>query len=294
MTQSKPLCLISPRLDAGEYRDKLIGSVIKYPERPTDKRVPYHSKRNPRDIVADLDPKPVQVHNVEFWKRRITDDGLKATVNDIFDGFIEHARSVDSSHVATVARIWHMDSPEEKFKELLKDKDYFDEVYDLLQQNGGSAYFVSDVVSLVNLESASSSHHSNGAGVEAKVPIDPSTGIKIGGGVKAQVSRGQGKFMVYDEEVILFLGYRMVHLDKVDGLRARFKSSLLGGSKRTHEVRYGADYWPTLKDGPAGGKHSYLDYDSQPTAFADEVVPEDEEIMNQLDFIPCLVGEHDV
>lgn len=268
-----------------------MGSIIKFPERPTDKRVPYRGKK-PKDIVPDIDPKPVQVRNVEFWRRRITDASLEGTVNDIFSAFAQHSRSENKEHGGTVARIWHMDSPEEKFKDLLQDKEYFDEVFAFLQNNGGTAYFVSDIVTLVNLEMTDVKGNSHGAGIKAEVPIDPSTGIKIGGGGKVHVIRETGQSLCYDEEVILFMGYRSVYLDKVDGMRARIRSTFLG-SKHGLEVRGGANYWPTMKDGYVGGDYdAVMGLDSQQSA---ESLPpeaiEELEIIEELGFAPCLVRD---
>ena len=101
---TKPLWLVQPRLDASEYRDKLIGCVVKYTDLPLERRVPYHMNKLPRELVPDLDPKPVQVRNVKFWTRRIKDATVSASVNEILEAFGERAKEESHKNVATVAR----------------------------------------------------------------------------------------------------------------------------------------------------------------------------------------------
>ncbi|KAI5458453.1 hypothetical protein BGZ63DRAFT_426847 [Mariannaea sp. PMI_226] len=248
----KPLWLIQPRLHAGEYRDKLIGSVVKYPELPTEKRIPYRHNKLPRELVSDLDPTPVQVRNVKFWQRRIKDARVSASVNEILEGFVERAKQENSQNVATVARLWHMDSPGEKFKELLKNKQYFEELFELLRDNHDVGYFITDIVTLVNLESSNETGKSHGGGASAKIPVDPNTGLRVGAGGHVGVVRESGRSVTYEEETIVFLGYRLVRLEKVDGKRAKLGRVFLG-QKHGFAVRDGFDYWPQMVERPVEG-----------------------------------------
>ncbi|KAJ6442264.1 major facilitator superfamily transporter [Purpureocillium lavendulum] len=264
----KPLWLIQPCLDAGEYRDKLIGSVVKYPELPTERRIPYHSGTLPRDLVAGLDPKPLTVHNVNFWKRNIKDGAVRASVSDLIDLFVDRARADTTSRTATVARMWHMDSPGEKFKALLRDRAYFDELFDLLRDNHDRGYFVTDVVTLANLEVVETTGVHAGAGAQASLPVPLDGGLAgglltipaVGGGARAQVTREGGFSGAFEGETVVFLGYRQVLLEKVDGARARLRRAVLGGQTRRKgwAVRDNLDYWPTVVDGPAPGNANWM------------------------------------
>ncbi|POR35740.1 Uncharacterized protein TPAR_04071 [Tolypocladium paradoxum] len=250
--ETKPLWLIQPRLDAAEYRDKLMGSVVKYPDLPTERRMPYRSKM-PKELVPSLDPKPIQVHNVKFWTRNIKDAKVSASVNELLEAFVERAREHSSEKVATVARMWHMDSPGEKFRELLRNKQYFEELFDLLRSNHDQqGYFVTDMVTLVNLEVSGTTGSTAGAGAQAQVPVDPSTGVRVGAGGRFHASREKGYSGCYEGETIVFLGYRLVRLEKVDGTRARLRRVVLG-QKHGFAVRDGFDYWPDLVEKPVEG-----------------------------------------
>jgi hypothetical protein len=258
---TKPLWLIQPRLNAADYRDKLMGSVVKYADLPTEVHIPYHSP-TPREIVPDLDPKPVQVRNVKFWTRRVKDAGVSASINEVVDFFLERAKEAESENVATVARVWHMDSPGEKFKELLKNKPFFEELFKLLRSNGDQAYFVTDIVTLANLEVKDEQSRSKGAGVQASIAVDPlgagtGLGVNVGAGVKAQVIREKGYSGCYEEETIVFLGYRLIRLEKVTGTRARFGRLILG-QKHGFTVRDGLDYWPTMVERPVEGAADFM------------------------------------
>ncbi|KND91933.1 hypothetical protein TOPH_03451 [Tolypocladium ophioglossoides CBS 100239] len=251
--ETKPLWLVQPRLDAAEYRDKLMGSVVKYPNLPTERRMPYRSPKMPKELVPDLDPKPIQVYNVKFWTRNIKDAKVSASVNELLEAFVERAREHSNEKVATVARMWHMDSPGEKFRELLRNKQYFEELFDLLRSSHDQqGYFITDIVTLVNLEVSDSTGSTTGAGAKAQVPVDPSTGIRVGAGGRFQVSREKGYSASYEGETIVFLGYRLVRLEKVDGTRARLRRVVLG-QKHGFAVRDGFDYWPDLVEKPVEG-----------------------------------------
>ncbi|KAJ2965678.1 hypothetical protein NQ176_g10500 [Zarea fungicola] len=249
----KPLWLVQPRLDAGEYRDKLIGSVVKYPGLPTERRIPYRTETLPKEMVMDLDPKPVHMRNVAFWRNRIKDARVSASFNDIMTFFAQRAKADGAENIATVARIWHMDSPGEKFKELLKNKQYYDELFDLLRSNHGQGYFITDIVTVANLEATEWKENSNGGRAGAKVPLDPSTAIDVGIDASFYVSHEKGSSMTYEEEMIVFLGYRLIRLEKLKGLRARLRAVFLG-EKHGFAVHDGSDYWPEIKDGPVAGQ----------------------------------------
>lgn len=295
--ETKPLWLIQPRLDAAEYRDKLMGSVVKYPDLPTERRMPYRSAKMPKELVPDLDPKPMQVHNVKFWTRNIKDAKVSASVNELLEAFVERARGHSSDKVATVARMWHMDSPGEKFRELLRNKQYFEELFDLLRSNPDQVgYFVTDMVTLVNLEVSDATGSTTAAGAHARVPLDPGTGtglLRAGAGGRLQASRETGYSASYEGETIVFLGYRLVRLEKVDGARARLRRAVLG-QKHGFAVRDGFDYWPDLVEKPVeGNAEPFLAAQTpraeEPRRLGEQEVAE-EDIVGELGFDIQVVG----
>jgi hypothetical protein len=256
---TKPLWMLQHCLDAADYRDQLMGSVVKHPDLPTERRIPYKSTKLPRDMVADLDPKPVQVHNVKFWKRRIKDASVSASLNELLEGFVERAKEDSNERVATVARVWHMDSPGEKFKELLKNKQYFEELFGLLRDSpNATAYFITDIVTLVNLEMTDETGRGHGAGAGVKVPLDAVvTGgavslVNVGAGAEYHIKREKGRSVTYEEEMIVFLGYRRVRLERVAGTRAKLVRKLWG-EKHGYTARDGFDYWPEMEERPVEG-----------------------------------------
>ncbi|KAJ6785775.1 hypothetical protein PWT90_03033 [Aphanocladium album] len=251
--ETKPLWLVQPRLDAGEYRDKLIGSVVKYPNLPTERRIPYRTEKLPKEMVMDLDPKPVRMRNVAFWQNRMKDAKVSASFNDIMQFFAQRAKASKRQNVATVARMWHMDSPAEKFKELLKNKQYYDELFELLRSNHDQGYFITDIVTVANLETLERTENGAGAGAGVKVPLDPSTGIDVGAEASFHVSHENGSTVTYDEEMIVFLGYRLIRLEKLTGKRARLRTMFMG-QKYGFSIHDGSDYWPEIKDGPVPGQ----------------------------------------
>ncbi|KAJ3473107.1 hypothetical protein NLG97_g10514 [Lecanicillium saksenae] len=235
--ETKPLWLVQPRLDAGEYRDKLIGSVVKYPNLPTERRIPYRTEKLPKEMVMDLDPKPVRMRNVAFWQNRMKDAKVSASFNDIMQFFAQRAKASKKQNVATVARMWHMDSPGEKFKELLKNKQYYDELFELLRSNHDQGYFITDIVTVANLETLERSENGGGAGAGVKVPLDPSTGIDIGVDASFHVAHENGSTVTYDEEMIVFLGYRLIRLEKLTGKRAKLRTMLMGQKTALFQAR---------------------------------------------------------
>jgi hypothetical protein len=194
----------------------------------------------------------MQVHNLRFWDKNIQDVSLKTTVQDIINAFADRAKESSNENVATIARVWHMDSPGEKFKDLLRNKQYFDELFELLQSNHGVGYFVTDMVTLVNLEETKIHGSSNAAGVSVQVPVDPSTGIKVGAGARFGVVHETGHSACYEGEAIVFIGYRKIELEKVDGTRAKLRR-LFQGPKHGVAIMDRHDYWPKLVEEPVAG-----------------------------------------
>ncbi|KAH6871976.1 hypothetical protein B0T10DRAFT_499966 [Thelonectria olida] len=280
---TKPLFVIHPRLDAGEYRDKLIGSVVKYPDMPTEGYIPYKSAKQPKNMVSNLDPKPIQVRNTKFWTHRIKDTEVSSSLNDIIEGFFGGSNITR----ATLARLRHMDSPSKKFKELLKNKTYFKQLSSLLKSSQDQeGYFVTDIVTLVDVAEESRKSHGTGAGAQALV--DPSLGIQVGAIAQNQVGREKWYSGYYEGETIVFLGYRRVRLEKTTSIMAELGRIFLG---RAHgfTVWDGLDYWPPTIGKPAeGNREALLGDTSGRNAKGEEqpVPPPDEyaEIIRELGF----------
>lgn len=75
--------------------------------------------------------------------------------------------------MATLAQLWHIDSPGKKFKELLKNNDYFKQLSSLLKSSQDQkGYFVTDIVTLIDVAEEFRKSHGNGAG--ARALVDPS------------------------------------------------------------------------------------------------------------------------
>jgi hypothetical protein len=143
-----PLVVIYPRLDAEEYRDRLIGSVVKCPEMPTARYIPSKSTEQAIQIIPTIDPKPFQNRNIGFLTQRIKDINVSSMVNDILEGF----SGSSNTNAATLARVWHMDSPDKNFEELLKNKAYFKHLFNLLgSSQDEEGYFITDIVTLVDI-----------------------------------------------------------------------------------------------------------------------------------------------
>jgi hypothetical protein len=247
---TKPLFLIQPRLDAAEYRDKFIGSAVKYPKRPTEVYAPYEPKVLPKDLVARLDPKPVVIHDVSFFSNRISDKSIQASFNGILEGFAKSAKQTLNHNVATHARLWHMDFPGRKFEALLENETYYNELYDMINENG-KLYFVTDIVTLVNLTVINEVSSEAGAGAGVKVPVDPSIGIDVRAGGQILHGKAAGSSGTYEGEMIVLMGYREVWLEKVKGLRAKFNRSL-GSPRRGFTVK-DAEMRPRINETPAEG-----------------------------------------
>jgi hypothetical protein len=248
---SKPLFLIQPRLDAGEYREKLIGSVVKYPYRPTEVYSPYDAKVLPKDIVT-LDPKPVVISNINFFSSRIKDTEIRASFNGILDGFVHKGSGTTNQNAATCARVWHMDAPARKFKELLKNEAYYAELFSLLKQNDGrSLYFIASMVTLVNMTVVNETGKSRGAGGTAHLPVDPSMGLNVGAHGHVNSGSAAGAQATYEGEMIVLLGYREVRLEKLKGIKAKVGRTL--GSPMSGFTIKDGNLMPIISEEPAQG-----------------------------------------
>ncbi|EGX88011.1 hypothetical protein CCM_09147 [Cordyceps militaris CM01] len=244
----KPLWLVHPRLDASTYRDRLMGSVVAYPHLPTERHIPCASARLPRDMVTNLDPKPVRLRDMAFWHARIHDAHAAASLSDALRFFAVRARASRAAHVATVARMWHMDAPADKFAALLRDPQYHAELLALLRAAPHRAgYFVTDIVTAANLETRQATAHGAGAGGGFTVPA--------GAGAEAswRLDAETGADVTYEDEMIVFVGYRLVRLEKLTGARARLRA-MLRGPRFAFAVQHAADYWPAIRDGPVPGQ----------------------------------------
>ncbi|KAH7113529.1 hypothetical protein EDB81DRAFT_670055 [Dactylonectria macrodidyma] len=245
---TKPLFLVHPPLDAAEYRDNLMGSVVKYPDMPTETYVPYKIEKLPKNIILQLNP-PTQVRNIKFWAHRIKDAKVLSSVNEVLERF--HGSS--NAAVAATALLWHMDLPGQKFKELLKNKAYLEQVVDLLRNSKNhEGYFVTDIVTLVNYEVAIESRNSETNSVTEKVFLNPPLGVEIGASIQHQVSSKYWYSGCYEGETIVFLGYHCIKLKKMDGAMATLGRLFLGHNYGL-KVRYGFDAGPQTIGGPVEG-----------------------------------------
>ncbi|KAH8659672.1 hypothetical protein BGZ61DRAFT_370112 [Ilyonectria robusta] len=252
---TKPLYQVHPPLDAVEYRDNLMGSVVKYPDMPTERYVPYKIEKLPKNIILKLNP-PTQVRNIKFWTHRIKDTKVLSSVNEVLERFHEGSNAT----MVTKALLWHMDLPGEKFKELLKQRAYLEQVVDLLRNSKNhEGYFVTDIVTLVNYEAAVESRNSRTNSVTEQVLVNPSLGVEVGASIQHRVSSKYWYSGCYEGETIMFIGYHCVKLKKMDGAMAKLGRLFLGQNHGL-KVRYGFDLWPQTIGGPAErGMEIHLD-----------------------------------
>ncbi|GJN78656.1 hypothetical protein PLIIFM63780_002165 [Purpureocillium lilacinum] len=202
---TKPLFHIYPYLDAGEYRNTLLGSVVKYPDIPTEGYAPHKAGKQPRQLVPGLDPTPIQVTNTKFLTHRIRDSDISSSLDDYLDGLFESSDAL----VRTAARLWHMESSAEKLQKLLQQKTYSKRLIKLLQSSHSQeGYFITDIVTV--FDAAVDTYKS------------PRT---IGQGHSQTEQRGP---IYYEGEMIAFLGYRLVRLEKSDGIMGKLARVFLG------------------------------------------------------------------
>ncbi|KAH7121788.1 hypothetical protein B0J13DRAFT_531924 [Dactylonectria estremocensis] len=236
---TKPLFQIHPPLDAAEYRDSLMGSVVKYPDTPTETYVSYKIEKLPKNIILKLNP-PTQIRNIEFWAHRIKETKDLSSVNEVLKRFHESSTAT----MATTALLWHMDLPGEKFKELQKNKAYLKQLLELLRHSKNhEGYFITDIVTLVNYEVAIESRNSQTNSVTEQL------GLEVGASIQHRVSSQYWYSGCYEGELIVFLGYRRVKLKKMDGAMATLGRLFLGQNHGL-KVRYGFDFWPQKIEGP--------------------------------------------
>ncbi|KAM5353300.1 hypothetical protein ACJZ2D_016802 [Fusarium nematophilum] len=152
--------------------------------------------------------------------------------------------------MATLARFWHMDPPDKRFKELLKNKAYFKKLFNMLKSGQDhEGFFITDIVSLV--DAAKESRKSHGTGVEVQALVDPSSGIQAGAMGQNQVMSEKGYLGYSEGETIVFLGYRRARLEKTNSIMAKLGRISLGRACFT--VRDGLDYWPQTIEKPDNG-----------------------------------------
>ncbi|KAF5127213.1 hypothetical protein E5D57_008141 [Metarhizium anisopliae] len=232
---------IYPHLDAAEYRNALIGSVVKYPDLPIEGYMPYKASKQPRQIVRSLDPQPIQVKDMKFLTHRMKD----ACAISLLDGYLEESQGVGAKG-RTEARLWHMDSPGKKFQELLKNKAYFKQLIKLLQHcRGYEAYFITDIITLVPGASVPDKPRDDrGQEIKNRLPLphelDTQNHIQ---GMKHAPPYFEG-------ETILFLGYSRIRLEKPSGVLAKLTRAFLGET-RGIIVRDESDYWPQSTQRPS-------------------------------------------
>ncbi|KAH7116410.1 hypothetical protein EDB81DRAFT_953007 [Dactylonectria macrodidyma] len=237
---TKPLFQIRPPLDAAEYRDNLMGSVVKYPDMPTETYVSYKIEKLPKNIILKLNP-PTQVRNIEFWTHRIKETKVLSSVNEVLERFHESSNAT----MATTALLWHMDLPGEKFKELLKNTAYLEQLFDLLRNSKNhEGYFITDIVTLVNYEVAIESRNAQTNSVTEQA------GLEVGASIQHRVSSQYWYSGCFEGELIVFLGYHRVKLKKMDGAMATLGRLFLGQNHGL-KVQYGFDFWPQKIEGPA-------------------------------------------
>ncbi|KAH6988746.1 hypothetical protein EDB80DRAFT_730946 [Ilyonectria destructans] len=287
---TKPLFQIHPPLDAAEYRDNLMGSVVKYPDMPTETYAPYKIEKLPKNIILKLNP-PTQVQNIKFWTHRIKDTKVLSSVNEGLERFHESSNAT----MVTTALVWHMDLPGEKFKELLKQRAYLKQVVGLLRNSKNhEGYFVTDIVTLVNYEAAVESRNSQTNSVTEQVLVNPSLGVEVGASIQHRVSSKNWYSGCYEGETIMFIGYHCIKLKKMDGAMATLGRLFLGQNHGL-KVRYGFDLWQQTIGDPAerGMEIPLGDTNGRNTTIKDQRVPlpdDHAEIVRALGFDVEIVG----
>jgi hypothetical protein len=233
-----PLVVIYPYLDAGEYSNRLIGSVVKYPDMPIERYIPSRSTKQASQIIPTLNPKPSQIRNVGFLTHGIKDVHVSSMVNEILEGFFGSS----NTNATTLARIWHMSSPDKNFKELLENKAYFKQLFNLLKSSQDEeGYFITDIVTLVDITEQSLGLHGRYTGAS---PLSNSLlRTQTGPLGQQQAVRDNGYSQYVEGELIICLGYRRVKLEKVNSLMAMI-GRLFQGQGYGYTARLGLDYQP--------------------------------------------------
>ncbi|GJN78712.1 hypothetical protein PLIIFM63780_002221 [Purpureocillium lilacinum] len=239
---TKPLFHIYPYLDAGEYRNTLLGSVVKYPDIPTEGYAPYKAGKQPRQIIPGLDPTPIQVKNIKFLTHKIQDSDISASLDDYLTGFFANPNTI----VQTAARLWHMESAAENLQKLLHKKTYTKQLINLLQNSHSQeGYFVTDIVTL--FDAAEDAYRSPATMAQLTIDVSAQQPRTI---EQCHIQTHKHGPIYYEGETIVFLGYRLVRLEKSDGIMAKLARVFLGqGHGLT--VRDKSDYWPDTIGIPA-------------------------------------------
>jgi hypothetical protein len=238
------LKVIYPRLDAEEYRDRLIGSVVKYPDMPTERYIPSKSTEPAIQIIPTIDPKPFQIRNIGFLTQRIEDVDISSMVNDILEGF----SGSSNTNAATLARVWHMDSPDKNFEKLLKNKAYFKQLFNMLRSSQDEeGYFITDILTLVDITEQYLGLDDRYSAVLAS--SSPSLRTQIEPFGKQYVVR-ENKCSGYAEgELVIFLGYRRVRLEKVHSFMAMVRR-IFQGQGCGYTARLDSNYQPRVVQTP--------------------------------------------
>jgi hypothetical protein len=230
---TKPLFHIYPYLDAGEYRGILMGNVVKYPDLPTERYLSSKSATQPNTVIPGLDPTPTELRDIKFLTHGIKDDNLASLMNAFVEGFFQSS----DAEIATAARLWHMDSASQTFRELMKNKAYSKQLINLLRSSHDQeAYFITEIVTLFRA-----------AGT--KLPIVRTPALVGGLGyqdlaIEQDQVQGQRHYPDYYEgETIVFLGYHRVKLERSNSILAKL-ARVFFGHKYGFAVQDRADYWP--------------------------------------------------
>ncbi|UNI16731.1 hypothetical protein JDV02_003142 [Purpureocillium takamizusanense] len=240
--ETKPLFHIYPYLDAGEYRNTLLGSVVKYPDIPTEGYAPYKAGKQPRQIIPGLDPTPIQVKNIKFLTHKIQDSDISSSLDDYLTGFFQNPNSV----VRTAARLWHMESAAENLQKLLQKRTYTRQLIKLLQNSHNQeGYFVTDIVTL--FDAAEDTYRSPATMAQLTIDVSARQPRTTG---QCHVQTAEHCPVYYGGETIVFLGYRRVRLEKSDGIIAKLARLFLGQGQGLR-VTDKSDYWPDTIGRPA-------------------------------------------
>ncbi|GJN78773.1 hypothetical protein PLIIFM63780_002282 [Purpureocillium lilacinum] len=225
-----------------EYRNTLLGSVVKYPDIPTEGYAPYKAGKQPRQIIPGLDPTPIQVKNIKFLTHKIQDSDISASLDDYLTGFFQNPNTV----VQTAARFWHMESTAENLQKLLQKKTYTKQLINLLQNSHSQeGYFVTDIVTL--FDAAEDAYRSPATMAQLTIDVSAQQPRTI---EQCHIQTHKHGPIYYEGETIVFLGYRLVRLEKSDGIMAKLARVFLGqGHGLT--VRDKSDYWPDTIGRPA-------------------------------------------
>jgi hypothetical protein len=194
--------------------------------------MPYKSCQQPRQIVRSLDPRPTQVNGINYLTNTID-----TVASSLLDDYLKEFQGAGAKG-RTLTRLWHMDSPGQKFQELLKNKAYFKQLIKLLQHcRDYEGYFITDVITLVPGASVpDESPDESGQEINNQLPL-PHKHDTQNHTQEADAPR------YFKGETILFLGYNRIRLQKPPSVLAKLMRAFLG---EMHGIvaRDESDYWP--------------------------------------------------